>query len=149
MRCSCEFEQAAIAARDPNIAAVMSRAGAAGSTLSNNRGFMLLTLKPRAHRPEKDIDKIVQNLRRAMNSVAGIRVFVINPPVIRVGGQLTNAAYQFTLQDVDLDTLREQDPDKLTPPLHGALLKNEQDVALFERLAFLSRRQSGPRGPAG
>ena len=54
-------------------------------------------------------------------------------------------------EDVDLETLREQDPDKLTPPLHGALLKNEQDVALFERLAFLNRRQSGPspRGPAG
>ncbi|MEM7639701.1 MAG: MoxR family ATPase, partial [Pseudomonadota bacterium] len=54
-------------------------------------------------------------------------------------------------EDVDLETLREQDPEKLTPPLHGALLKNEQDVALFERLAFLNRRQSGPspRGPAG
>ena len=54
-------------------------------------------------------------------------------------------------EDVDLETLREQDPEKLTPPLHGALMKNEQDVALFERLAFLNRRQSGPspRGPAG
>ncbi len=53
-------------------------------------------------------------------------------------------------EDVDLDTLREQNPDKLTPPLHGALLKNEQDIALFERLAFLNRRQESPRrGPAG
>ena len=53
-------------------------------------------------------------------------------------------------EDIDLDTIREQDPDKLTPPLHGALLKNEQDVALFERLAFLSRREAGSRrGPAG
>ena len=53
-------------------------------------------------------------------------------------------------EDVDLETLKEQDPDKLTPPLHGALLKNEQDVALFERLAFLSRRENSPRrGPAG
>lgn len=53
-------------------------------------------------------------------------------------------------EDMDLETMREQDPEKLTPPLHGALLKNEQDVALFERLAFLSRRQTGGgRGPAG
>ena len=53
-------------------------------------------------------------------------------------------------EDVDLETLREQDPEKLTPPLHGALLKNEQDIALFERLAFLNRRQESPRrGPAG
>ncbi len=44
-------------------------------------------------------------------------------------------------EDIDLDTVRETDPDKLTPPLSGALLKNEQDVALFERLAFLSRKQ--------
>ena len=42
--------------------------------------------------------------------------------------------------DVDPATLRERDPKKLIPPLHGALLKNEQDVHLFERLAFLSRR---------
>jgi MoxR-like ATPase len=39
------------------------------------------------------------------------------------------------------EMLRERDPRKLIPPLHGALLKNEQDVHLFERLAFLSRRE--------
>ena len=43
--------------------------------------------------------------------------------------------------DVAAETLREQDPRKLIPPLHGALLKNEQDVHLFERLAFLDRRE--------
>ena len=37
--------------------------------------------------------------------------------------------------------LRERDPKKLIPPLHGALLKNEQDVHLFERLAFMARRE--------
>ena len=37
--------------------------------------------------------------------------------------------------------LGERDPRKLIPPLHGALLKNEQDVHLFERLAFLSQRE--------
>jgi len=44
-------------------------------------------------------------------------------------------------EDIDPETLREQDPNKLIPPLHGALLKNEQDVHLFERLAFLARRE--------
>jgi MoxR-like ATPase len=43
--------------------------------------------------------------------------------------------------DISPETLRERDPRKLIPPLHGALLKNEQDVHLFERLAFLSRRE--------
>jgi MoxR-like ATPase len=46
-------------------------------------------------------------------------------------------------EDIGPETLREQDPRKLIPPLHGALLKNEQDVHLFERLAFMSRRKDG------
>jgi len=50
------------------------------------------------------------------------------------------------VEDIDADSLREKDPTKLIPPLHGALLKNEQDVQLFERLAFLARREgSGAR----
>jgi MoxR-like ATPase len=44
-------------------------------------------------------------------------------------------------EDISPETLRERDPKKLVPPLHGALLKNEQDVHLFERLAFLNRRE--------
>lgn len=46
------------------------------------------------------------------------------------------------VEDIGPETLRERDPKKLIPPLHGALLKNEQDVHLFERLAFLARRES-------
>jgi len=44
-------------------------------------------------------------------------------------------------EDVTPETLRQKDPTKVIPPLHGALLKNEQDVALFERLAFMARRE--------
>ena len=50
------------------------------------------------------------------------------------------------VEDIGDEVLREKDPTKLIPPLHGALLKNEQDVHLFERLAFLARREgSGAR----
>ncbi|MGO9006738.1 MAG: AAA family ATPase [Beijerinckiaceae bacterium] len=45
-------------------------------------------------------------------------------------------------EEIGPETLRERDPKKLIPPLHGALLKNEQDVHLFERLAFLNRRET-------
>jgi MoxR-like ATPase len=45
------------------------------------------------------------------------------------------------VEDIDETTLKERDPTKLIPPLHGALLKNEQDVQLFERIAFMSRRK--------
>ena len=43
-------------------------------------------------------------------------------------------------EDIDPETLRQSDPRELIPPLYGALLKNEQDVQLFERLAFMARR---------
>ena len=44
------------------------------------------------------------------------------------------------VEDIDPEIIKEADPKKMIPPLHGALLKNEQDVHLFERLVFLSRR---------
>ncbi|SLN39209.1 AAA family ATPase [Oceanibacterium hippocampi] len=44
-------------------------------------------------------------------------------------------------EELPVEVLRSRDPAKLIPPLHGALLKNEQDVHLFERLAFLARRE--------
>ncbi len=44
-------------------------------------------------------------------------------------------------EDMPLEVLQDRDPNKAIPPLHGALLKNEQDVMLFERLAFMARRQ--------
>ena len=43
-------------------------------------------------------------------------------------------------EDMPLEVLQNRDPTKAIPPLHGALLKNEQDVMLFEKLAFMSRR---------
>jgi MoxR-like ATPase len=46
-------------------------------------------------------------------------------------------------EDMPLEVLQSKDSAKAIPPLHGALLKNEQDVMLFERLAFMSRRQGG------
>jgi MoxR-like ATPase len=47
------------------------------------------------------------------------------------------------VEEIPPEALRTKDPGKLIPPLHGALLKSEQDVHLFERLAFLNRRERG------
>ncbi|WP_018995479.1 AAA family ATPase [Hirschia maritima] len=44
-------------------------------------------------------------------------------------------------EDIDPETLRSSDTRTSIPPLHGALLKNEQDIHLFERLAFMARRE--------
>jgi len=45
-------------------------------------------------------------------------------------------------EDIPLEALRSDDAKKLIPPLYGALLKNEQDVHLFEQLVFLNRRNA-------
>jgi MoxR-like ATPase len=47
------------------------------------------------------------------------------------------------VEDLPPEALRRRDPAKLIPPLYGALLKNEEDVHLLERLAFLNRRERG------
>jgi HAE1 family hydrophobic/amphiphilic exporter-1 len=96
---------AKLAAADPNIDEVLARAGGANASRTNNQGFLLMRTKPRDQRPEKDINKVVQKLRRSLNTIPGIKVFVLNPPAIRVGERLSNADYQYTMQDLDLDTL--------------------------------------------
>lgn len=96
---------ARIVAEDENVEATMSRVGAAGSRLTNNSGLIFLRLKPRDARPDDDINDVVQKLRRKVNTVVGIQAFVRNPPAIRVGGRLSNSQYQYTLQDLDLDSL--------------------------------------------
>lgn len=98
-------EVAAIAADDPNIAGTVTRVGSSGSRVTSNAATILMTLKPREGRPDRDINVVVQKLRRKLNTVPGVRVFVRNPPAIRVGGRLSNAQYQYTLQDLDLQTL--------------------------------------------
>jgi MoxR-like ATPase len=45
------------------------------------------------------------------------------------------------VEDIPVEALRSKDTRQLIPPLYGALLKNEQDIHLFERLAFLARRE--------
>jgi len=49
-------------------------------------------------------------------------------------------------EDLPPEALRDKDGQVAIPPLYGALLKNEQDVHLFERIAFLARQGSHPRG---
>ena len=123
---------AKIASADPNVEMVMSRVGASGSRLTSNAGLIFMRLKPASDRPEPNINKVVQNLRRKLNTVPGIKVFVRNPPAIRVGGHLSNAEYQYTLQDLDLDVLYEW-ADKLTKRM--AQLPGFQDVTSDLRIS--------------
>ncbi len=95
---------AAIVAQDPNIRSFMSSVGAGGIRPTSNTGTIFMLLKPRDER-KLTPDQIIQELRPKLAAVPGIKVYMQNPPVIRIGGQLTAAQYQYTLQDTDLDEL--------------------------------------------
>src|SRR5574343_2038751 len=95
---------AEIVAQDPDIASFMSAVGAGGIRPTANTGTVFMILKPRGERHSTP-DQIIQRLRPKLAQVPGIKVYMQNPPVIRIGGQVTAAQYQYTLQSTDLDEL--------------------------------------------
>ena len=95
---------AEIVAQEPDIRAFMSAVGAGGIRPTANTGTVFMILKPHDERKSTP-DEIIQRLRPKLAQVPGIKVYMQNPPVIRIGGQVTAAQYQYTLQDTDLDEL--------------------------------------------
>ncbi|HEX6795862.1 MAG TPA: efflux RND transporter permease subunit, partial [Casimicrobiaceae bacterium] len=98
---------AAIVRRNPHVDSVMSFVGGGGSASSLNNGRMFITLKDRSDRPPAD--QVVRELRPTLAQVPGIKAFVQNVPVIRLG-QLTKSLYQYTLQGPDTTELFEWAP---------------------------------------
>ncbi|MGE5296655.1 MAG: efflux RND transporter permease subunit [Solirubrobacterales bacterium] len=90
---------AAILRTKPEIESFMSSAGARGSSGSNN-GNLMIRLKPRNER-EYSADELIQQWRPALNSIPGMRVFLMNPPTISIGGRQSRSQYQFTMQGPD------------------------------------------------
>ena len=74
--------------------------GAAGST---NTGRVVLILKPRSER--EPVEKVMQELRPKLAQIPGLRVFMLNPPSIRIGGRMSRSQYQYTLYGIDKDVL--------------------------------------------
>jgi HAE1 family hydrophobic/amphiphilic exporter-1 len=87
----------------PYVDSFFSSIGAGGPNVVPNTGRMFMRLKPRAQRP--GVDEIIQELRPKLATVPGIKVYPQNLPTIRIGGQLTKALFQYTLQDADLPEL--------------------------------------------
>jgi HAE1 family hydrophobic/amphiphilic exporter-1 len=94
---------AAIVREDPAVQQLMSFIGASGSSTVLNNGRMFALLTPRGQRPH--VDRIIERLRPRLAAVPGIRVYPQVLPTIRIGGQLTKAVYQYTLQDTDTQEL--------------------------------------------
>ena len=95
---------AAIIAQDPNIRSFMSSVGGGGPRATGNTGSLNLMLKPRSERA-LSADEIIQQLRPKLAAIPGIKVYMRNPPAIRIGGQQTSSLYQYTLQSTDLKEL--------------------------------------------
>ena len=95
---------AAILAKDPQVEGFMSSVGAGGPRPTANTGTFFIRLKPRSERT-LSAEEVIQALRPKLSEVPGINVYLQNPPPIRIGGQITAAQYQYTLQDTDLDEL--------------------------------------------
>jgi hydrophobic/amphiphilic exporter-1 (mainly G- bacteria), HAE1 family len=100
---------AAIIAREPGVDGFMSSAGATGSSPTGNSGRFFMHLKPRSER-KLSADQIIQELRPKLAEVPGIKVYLQNPPVIRIGGLMTKSLYQYALQGSDTGDLYQSAP---------------------------------------
>ncbi len=87
-----------ILSQDPNVASFTSNVGGFGG------GRLNVDLKPRAQR-KLSADEVIEELRPKLARVPGVRVVLSNPPAIRIGGMMSRAQYQFSLQDPDTDEL--------------------------------------------
>jgi len=84
-------------AADPNIANYTANVGDGGGRIN-------LDLKPRSER-SLSADQVIQELRPTLAQIPGVRVYITNPPAIRIGGRPTRSEFQFTLQGTDTQEL--------------------------------------------
>lgn len=88
---------AEIIRQDPDVEAVMSRC-------DGNTGGLLLRLKPRAER-DRSADRILADLKPKLAVIPGIKSYLMNPPVINIGGRSTKSQYQYTLTGSNMTEL--------------------------------------------
>jgi HAE1 family hydrophobic/amphiphilic exporter-1 len=89
---------------DPNVVGVLSTVGFSDVSAASNTGNILVLLKP-VNQRSKDVDSIIGDLRPRLATVAGMQIFLQNPPLVQVGGQVTKSPYQLTLQGPDRNEL--------------------------------------------
>ena len=85
-----------VVARSPHVEAFMSSVGSRGTS---NAGLIFMRLKPHGARPH--VDEVIRELQPQLSRIPGVRVFLQNPPAIRIGGQLSKSLYQYTLSGTD------------------------------------------------
>ncbi|HEX7723878.1 MAG TPA: efflux RND transporter permease subunit [Pyrinomonadaceae bacterium] len=90
--------------QDPNVIGVLSTVGQSDVSAASNSGNILIILKP-VNQRHKDVETVIEDLRPKLASVPGMRIYLQNPPLVQVGGQVTKSPYQLTLQGPDRDEL--------------------------------------------
>src|SRR5262249_27703303 len=105
-------EIAEIVRKDPSVAYVNSTVGTGGPNPTNNNGRLFIALTPRGERHESSIE-IIQRLRAKANAVTGMKTFFQNVENINITGRISKAAYQYTLQSSDTESLYRVGPEML------------------------------------
>jgi HAE1 family hydrophobic/amphiphilic exporter-1 len=95
---------AAIIAKDPNVALFSSSVGVGGPSASMNQGRFFMRLAPRGVRTLTP-EQVIEELRPKLETLPGMRVYLTNPPLVRIGGMQSRSLYQFTLQSPDTAVL--------------------------------------------
>jgi multidrug efflux pump len=103
----------AIVLADPAVDGVGSSVGGSVFAGSVNRGRLFISLKPLAEREGLITARVVDRLRRKLEQVAGIRLFMVPAQDLRVGARAGSSQYQFTLWSPDIDELQRWLPQVL------------------------------------
>ncbi|MFT3741360.1 MAG: efflux RND transporter permease subunit [Gammaproteobacteria bacterium] len=90
---------------NPNVESLISIVGQGRSGSGASGGQLNIRLKP-AHDRTANADQVIAQLRRQLQKLPGIQVFLRNPPALQVGGANSSSNYQFVLQGGDLSTLQ-------------------------------------------
>jgi HAE1 family hydrophobic/amphiphilic exporter-1 len=109
---------AKMVSQNPNVEALMSTVGGTAATTIGgpNFGQLVVHLKPRNQRKQM-VNEIINDLRPKLAEIPGMKVYLQNPPTIRIGGQVSKSLYQFSMQS----------PNR--PELYAAAQKMEKEIA--------------------
>jgi hydrophobe/amphiphile efflux-1 (HAE1) family protein len=126
-----QAQLAAIVQKDPGVDYVLAFAGSGGGGATTNVGRMFISLKPISDR-DASADQIINRLRNKLSKIPGIQLFLQSSQDITIGGRASDAQYQYTLQDSNLDELNEWAPKlldkmKTMPELRDASTDEQQN----------------------
>jgi HAE1 family hydrophobic/amphiphilic exporter-1 len=105
-----EYEKqiAEIVSQNPNVESLMASVGGATATTLGgpNYGELMVHLKPR-HSREKSVDEVIKELRPQLAAIPGMKIYLQNPPTVRIGGKVSKSLYQFSMQSPEKQELYE------------------------------------------